>query len=363
MRGKIPQWVTEAKLIKPTKAGSIILPNCLHNCELIPFEDEDGRLVVECPNDPPCFEGYLEIPKEEATFISLDKDALLLAIIRTNALKQVGNGRYKVLGLDFLGIKELRESRLFVYLATGTPTATHFHAVNSTVKTRDEHFAVILTPTEEDKFTKATASGFGVILHSLPDVEQWNFSFNWLDLADAADPSYVSNRRSNGDFVYEDVTVELATDPGKRHLVKISGYACRGFAKSDARFARFLYLAACRKADSDIYFGGWVEREDLILDAKSKQLGHLRESLRKTDYCGLSDDDLNDLIKTNPEGDGTIRLAVSPNNIIIDDSLLRVKTVQNIRSSNHKRHTDDLKKSLAEARSLYKKALELLNIS
>ncbi len=316
--------------------------------------------MVECPNDPPCFDGYWEVPKEDATFIRLDKDALLQAMIRANALKQSGNERYAVPSLDFLGIKEIREQRLFAYLATDTPTADHFQQVNAVVKTRDEHAAVILTPCEPKVTTRTSAFASNVLLQPLPDVDEWDFTLIWFDLADAADPTYITDRHKNGEFVYEDVSIHLATDPGKRHIVTINSFDCRGFAKSDARFSRLLYLAACRKADPDVYFGGWVDRAEALLDDKGKHLGQLRDSLRKTDYCGLEDKDLAALIKTNPEGDGTVRLAIHPTNIHFDPSLQSTKTVQNIRSSNHKRHTDDLKKSLSEARVLYRKAQDLI---
>lgn len=318
---------------------------------------------MECLNDPPCFEGYLEVSREDATFVELDKAALLNAIIQSNRLTQASKERYAVLQLDLFGIKIIREQRLFVYLATESLSAKHIQLIRRAMKSRTEHTAVVLTPTMEDEITINAARENGVLLYALPDANQWDFKLPWLDLADAADPSYLADRHKNGDFLYEEVTVRFATDPGKRHRVLINGYDCRGYSKSDARFARFLYLAACRKADPDVYFGGWVDRDDLLLDSKGKHLGQLRDSLCKTDDCGLDEDDLAALIKTNPEGDGTIRLAIDPANITFDDSIKHVRPLKNIQPSKHKRHTDDLQKSLSTVRLLYKKAVNLIDIS
>ena len=130
--------------------------------------------------------------------------------------------------------------------------------------------------------------------------------------------------------IFDDVTIEFATVPDQRHVVRINGYDLGGFRQSDLKFLRLLYLAAIRAKDVDVDGGGWMEKWRLQGDDKDHDIEALRNELEKSPHPDLTSAELRALIKTSPNRDGRIRLAVHPKRIRFDPSLAELTFVADL---------------------------------
>lgn len=144
---------------------------------------------------------------------------------------------------------------------------------------------------------------------------------------DLLDPAYRRSRASAATGVFDDLRIELAEEPGVRHVVLINGHDFEGFQKSDVKFLRMLVVAAARKQDADVDSGGWIEKFRLQGDNKDHDLEALRTELRSFNIPGLNPAERASLIKASPNRDGKIRLAVAPALIRLDPSLERFQDI------------------------------------
>jgi len=161
------------------------------------------------------------------------------------------------------------------------------------------------------------------------------------------------------------VTIELACVPGEKHVVKINGEEHRGVVSSDLNFARLVLLAAHKKADQDVYGGGWVRREELFIDEKWHELEKLSKALARDDSCGeLYSDDLKLLVRRHPDKIGKLRLALAPENITIDDSVKEFEPLnlpkKTSGTSNSKKYRKDLETAHERARKMIQDAVNIL---
>ena len=371
-RGRIPTWLTESGILKPASPGPIHIPDCLHRCGLVPFRDDEGRMVVACPSDPPCFEGYLAVPEEDATFFTLDAQALVKRIAVVNGLQHPRKAIRAPEESWLLGIKEIRERQVFVFMTGMRFNASLLDAVANVLYRKGETDLLLLHAGRPDASTVEAAERLKVTLFPLPMDADWKLQLPWVDVADQINPSYMEGRASNNWFVYEDVELRLATEPGKRHIVIINGKECTGFAESDASFSRFLFLAANCKATTAPYSCGWVDRDDLLLDGRGHHIDALRKALSKGLGCGLPGEDLRALVRAHPENNGSFRLALLPANIIFDASLKDISPVQaallkrtrtKSETIDSAKHRQDMQKSVVDARLLFKKSLQLIDLA
>ena len=157
------------------------------------------------------------------------------------------------------------------------------------------------------------------VLLSLPQDERGDLAL-WRGL-DFLVPGYRGERTRASDAIFDDVRIELAEEPGVRHVVRVNGTELKSFQKGDLAFLRLLVLAAARNRDADIDGGGWTAKSRLHGDKKGHALEELRGELRTSDAPGLTPEERWSLIKTSPRRDGTIRLAICPSSIRLDDSL------------------------------------------
>ena len=366
-RGELPTWLVDSGLLKDAPPKAITPPDCLHGCQLLPFEDDDGRVVVKCLNEPPCFEGHLQLSPLDARFVTLDIPVLLDKFRRRNRLRVFNAEHYTVDGAWFVGGREFRSFRVFVYLAANPTTSLSF-AIGDKLTAREDYRAVLLHDGAVDDAIRWEAARKCVTLHPLPDQAEWDFDLNWPMIGDAFDPRYLANRFADNRFIYEDVQLRLSTEPGVRHQVWINGAECTGFSTSDALFSRLLLLAVNRVADADVYFGGWVEQDALRLDTKGKRLNDLREALTKGRDGGLGQQDLRHLIRANPETPKQLRMALDPANIELDASLRQVVSVQkpSLRpvskkaTPGSKTFQSNMRKAIAEAEVLFQEASRIL---
>jgi hypothetical protein len=162
----------------------------------------------------------------------------------------------------------------------------------------------------------------GIVLLSPPERDDGDLDL-WRAL-DLIDPGYRRTRIDEPLAIFDEVTLELATVPGERHVVRIDGHELGGFQRSDVKFMRLLLLAAARKADPD---GGWVRKTKLQDDDKNHETEAVRFELEKGHHPRLTAVELRALVKTSPKRDGTVRLAVRPERIRLDPSLARLELV------------------------------------
>lgn len=165
------------------------------------------------------------------------------------------------------------------------------------------------------------------VLLSLPQDERGDLAL-WRGL-DLLAPGYRGVRTRTPDAIFDDVRIELAEEPGVRHVVRISGRELKGFQKGDLAFLRLFVLAAARKRDADVDGGGWTEKSRLHGDKKSHALEELRDELRASEAHGFTPEELSSLIKTSPRRDGRVRLAICPSAIRLDESLADFSSIGN----------------------------------
>ena len=345
----------------------VSVPDCVHGCQLEPFKLDGERLVVECPAEDPCFEGYIEVAEDDANFVRAVPERIAELLAECNGLRPAPDA-----GVErawFCGWKPFRERRAFVYLA-GDVTPTLLYEIKGNVPQRRNVHAVICHGCEVDDVTQRIAGELGYALYRLPSQDEWDFRLDLIPVYDQLDPGYLRGRYDNRDFLFEEVTIELA-EGMRQHVVKVNGLVHKAFAKSDLRFARLLLLAAHRAIDSDVYYGGWAYRDDdLDLDVKGDDLADLVGAFSRPGACagcGLSEDNLRLLVRSNPERDGTVRLAVDPAKIDIDPALLQAfKPVNNPRTGKAGRHraghNDNIKTANERATDLVRRAFELLDL-
>ncbi|MBI3184653.1 MAG: hypothetical protein HYZ28_21155 [Myxococcales bacterium] len=190
------------------------------------------------------------------------------------------------------------------------------------------------------------------------DLELWR-------ALDILDPRYRERRPTDPKAIFDEVTLEFSTVPGQRHLVRINGHEFGGFQKSDLKFLRLLYLATVRAFDKDVEEGGWTKMVKLqVADDKAKGLEKLREELRKHDHPQLNEAERAALVKTSPDRNSTVRLALDPHHIVFDASLADFRFVgeqQTTTKSGERRRTPGaavLEKNLAHSRAVSKKLVD-----
>ena len=370
-RGKVPAWLIEAGIVTTETSDTLVLPGCPHGCSLDVVRLDDDRLVVECPTDPPCFEGFREVSEAELQRVVLLPERLARVVADRNGLR-VGNGK-DVDAAWCCGEKRFRDRRLFVYL-TGAPTPTLLLAINERIRSLANAHALIYYGSAPDPVVVREANRLGYALRPLPVGDSWDFDLNLVDVYDALNPDYLQGREDNARFVFEDVEIAFAEEPGKRHILEMRGVVHAGFTISDKRFSRLLLLAAHRKVDPDVYNGGWVGRDELDLGGKGKNYTEILDALANPGdgvNCGLRADDLRLLVRTNPDNDGTIRLAVDPSNLTFDESLrsfailnapARRPTSKGGRERYHAGHNKDLKKGAKRASEFVARSLKLIGM-
>jgi hypothetical protein len=153
---------------------------------------------------------------------------------------------------------------------------------------------------------------------------------------DAIDPTYRRTRIADAAAIFDDLTIEFATVPGVRDVVRINGHDLTGFVQSDLKFLRLLYLAATRAKYIDVDGGGWMEKWRLQGDDKDHDIEALRNELAKSPHPDLTSAELRALIKSSPNRDGRIRLAVHPRRIRFDPSLAKLTYIADLGTRNRK---------------------------
>ncbi|RMH00003.1 MAG: hypothetical protein D6705_01640 [Deltaproteobacteria bacterium] len=226
-------------------------------------------------------------------------------------------------GVVSIGVLERRGSRLpVVWIRRALGDVENL--VRGIRPTVDGDGLVAVLPSALRGQTDRPLSG-DIVLLTAPETDDGDLAL-WRAL-DILDPSYRQRRVTDPLAIFDEVTVEFATVPGERHVVRINGNDFGGFQKSDVKFLRLLYLAAARASDPDTDGGGWLEKWKLQGDDKDHDIERLRKELEKYHLPDLGPDERKALIKSSPKRDGTIRLAVHPRHVRFDPSLAHLELV------------------------------------
>lgn len=321
-----------------------------------PVHDECPRRVVHHGQDnivavcgsaaPQC--DPVRLNRSDLVVYSLKHEEWLAAV--TSALRDV-NGLGEVDldspdGVVVIGMLARRGKQLLIVWVRDAEgdVETLARAIRSQVE--GDGLVVVLPPGTRG-WTDRPLPG-GIVLLAPPETDDGDLAL-WRAM-DFIDPAYRQTRVGDPLAVFDEVTLELATVPGERHVVRIDGHELGGFQRSDVKFMRLLYLAAARAADLDVEGGGWVKKTKLQDDDKNHETEAVRFELEKGHHPRLSSDELKALVKTSPKRNGTVRLAVRPERIRFDESLARLEFVgeQQTQPTSGKRRRTPGAKQLAE---------------
>jgi hypothetical protein len=323
----------------------------------------DGLVGVACPNEPACWPGWQWVPAKALEDYRCPAARVFAALRERNGLEPLDAGLEPA--IVPVGILARRGRRIPVVwmLQPDDP----FDAICSGLAHRLAGDGLIVLLSRLGGQIPDVCRPGGIVVLEVPETRDGDLAL-WRAL-DAIDPHYRRVRIDDPAALFDDVTMEFATVPGERHVVRINGHDCGGFRISDIKFARLLLLAAARAGDADTEAGGWIEKWRLLGDDKDHDIEALRRELESHPVNGLSAAEMKSLIKSSPTRDGRIRLALDPRHVRFDESLRSLRFVGENRTkpkSGRKESTPgarqlarNLEKARKNAGTLLKKAREL----
>lgn len=297
-------------------------PECEHSCTLgFDFESRqaEGLVGVMCPSVPACWPGWAWHPAAELERFRFDPRDVFEAVRERNWLDEL---RAEVRG-PLVPVGTLRQRGVVAQVVFVPRILPMLDEVLGALRNRLGGDAAIVLVPEATSWQPTRASG--AIVHPLPDPPSEDLQL-WRAL-DALDKGYRSRRLTDPLGVMDELYVRFATVPGERHVVEVNGRDIGRFQKSDVKFLRLLLLAAMRGAGGDYESGGWLGKYRLAATNEDKAVEQLRAELRQVEHLEIDPDVFAALIKTSPERDGGIRLAVDPHHIDLDPSLAELRLV------------------------------------
>jgi hypothetical protein len=285
---------------------------------------EEGLVGVACPHDPPCWPGWQWIARPDMAEFSCSADKVFAALRELNDLAPLDHG----LGETIVPVGLLMRRGRRIPVVWMLQPADPFDAICLGIKARlgADNLIVLLSQTAGQTIGVRHLSN--VVVLDICDNRSGDLAL-WRAL-DAIDPTCRRTRITDATAIFDDLTIEFATVPGVCHLVRINGHDLSGFQQSDLKFTRLLYLAAARAKDLDVDGGGWMEKRRLQGDDKDHDIEALRGELAKSPHPHLTPAELKALIKTSPNRDRRIRLAVHPRRIHFDPSLTELTFVADL---------------------------------
>ena len=302
-------------------------PDCEQMC--VPNLDRASRcdkalVGVACPNDPACWPGWQWVPRSALEAYRCPAERVFAALRERNGLAPL----IASLGPSIIPVGILKRRGLLIPVVWMLKPEDPFDTIcRGLAQQLSADGLIVLLSMSAGQVLDVCRPGKMVVLR-VPETKDGNLHL-WRAL-DAMDPAYRDTRRKDPRAVFDEVTMEFATIPGERHVVRINGHDCGGFRASDIKFARLLLLAGRRAMEPDIDGGGWTSKFELLGDDRDHDLEDLRRELADHPVCGLTAAEMKALIKPSPERDGRIRLALDPSNVSFDSSLgsLRLVAVQ-----------------------------------
>jgi len=356
-----PGELLRPRVIERVGDGRWCAPDCEHDCyPALDFDArrEEGLVGVACPEKPACWPGWRWHPINLVEVFCCPAANVFAGLRAANDLEPLGADLSST--VVPVGTFARRGKRIpVVWMLQPFPP---FAELCGGLRNRlGGDGLVVLLSRASDVTTGVRLDGDVVVL-DLPHDGDGDLRL-WRAL-DAIDPAYRQRRISDPLAIFDEVSLELATIPGKRHVVRINGHDFGGFQKSDVKFLRLLYLAAARATDLDVEGGGWLEKWRLQGDDKDHDIEKLRKELVKYHHPDLGAEERKGLIKTSPSRDGTVRLALHPRRLRFDASLAELQLVgeQQTRSKkkgkgSHTPKSQELADNLEKARHVARKLL------
>ncbi len=335
---------------------------CVPNLDLESRRGED-LVGVACPNEPACWPGWQWLPAKALDDYRCRAERVFAALRERNGLEPIEAALEPA--IVPVGILARRGRRVPVVwmLQPEDP----FDAICSGLAHRLGSDGLIVLLSRPGGQLQGVCRPGCIVILPVPETRDGDLAL-WRAL-DAIDPQYRRARIDDPAALFDDVTMEFATIPGERHVVRINGHDCSGFRISDIKFARLLLLAAARAAEADAEAGGWIEKWRLLGDEKDHDIEALRRELENHPVNGLSAAAMKSLIKSSPNRDGRIRLALDPRHVRFDESLQSLRLVGENRTKPKSGRKDstpgtkqlarNLEKARKNAETLLKKAREL----
>ena len=348
-----------AGVIERRRASQWRPPGCEHHC--LPNLDREtrsgeGLVGVACPHEPGCWPGWQWIARPDMAEFSCSAEQVFAAMRELNDLAPL----QERLGETIVPVGLLMRRSRRIPVVWMLQPADPFEEICLGLKARLGADSLIVLLSQTAGQTIGVRHPGDVVVLDIRDDRSGDLAL-WRAL-DAIDPTYRRTRIADAAAIFDDLTIEFATVPGVRHVVRINGHDLTGFEQSDLKFMRLLCLAATRAKDIDVDGGGWMEKWRLQGDDKDHDIEALRNELAKSPHPDLTSAELRALIKTSPNRDGRIRLAVHPRRIRFDPILAELTFVTDLgtRSMNGKKRRTPGAEQLAENRRKGLKVAEKL---
>ncbi len=293
-------------------------PGCEHGCSpILEFEEREaqGLVGIVCPREEPCWPGIEWFPVELLEAYVCDRTRVLEALARQNKLAPLDGALG--MGVVGVGLSQARGKRIGVVWTDGTGVSLDSVCIGLRYKLGGDGLIVLVSKATR---VEPTLAAHQVVVLELAEDPRGDLGLRRA--LDVLDPDYATRRLKAHDGVFEEVEIWLGSEPEKRHVVRINGVEIEGFEQSDLKFLRLVLLAKARVEEAQVGRGGWVEQAELAVDTRWRQLDDVRAALRDARVPHLSRDELGQLIKVWNQNQRA-RLAVPPENIILDESLRR----------------------------------------
>lgn len=318
------QELLRARVIERVGDGRWCVPDCQHDCyPALDFDArrDEGLVGVACPEDPACWPGWRWHPIHIVELFSCPAANVFSALRGANELDQLDAAfSSSVVPVGTLARRGKRIPVVWMLLPFEP-----FAEVCAGLRGKLAGDGLVVLLSRPGAIATAVRMDGGIVALDVPDGDDGDLGL-WRAL-DVLDPGYRQRRAGDALAIFDEVSVDFATVPGVRHVVRINGHELGGFQKSDVKFMRLLYLAAARAADPDVDGGGWVKKTKLQDDDKNHETEAVRAELERYHHPDLGSDELKALIKTSPRRDGKVRLAVRPSRIRFDGSLADLQLI------------------------------------
>jgi hypothetical protein len=356
LRGVDVRSLTQAGIVKrAASADGFRHPECEHGC-VHAFEwsarRAEGVVGVGCANDPACWHGWDWLQAEGLETYHSSASAVFAAVRERNGLAELG----AKVPAPFVAVGSFRRSDIDVPVVWLREPRSDF--VLSCAGLRSllggDGLIVVVGKNPGAAFDPSQR----ILATELPT--STNGDLGLTTAIQKLAPGRKERSRHERGVDMDDLHLRLA-HAADRHVVEANGHGLAGFGKSDLNFLRLWLLAAARTGDPDREHGGWVSRATVLGErGPDKQLGRLWEALERSEVSGVDGDALRALVKTD-RADGTIRLALHPSRIELDESLGAFDFVgPSTSSSKSGKRSPELDRNVAQGLAEAKRLMEAI---
>ena len=322
--GLDPEALLRTHLIERQGGARWRPPGCEWGCHPnldIESRQDESLVGVACPHEPPCWPGWQWVASDAMEVFTCPAERVFVALRETNGLQPI-DAELDGTAVS-VGLLARRDWQLPVVWMPGSPPM--FREICNGLRATLGGDGLVVLLSRPSAWRAGTRFPGDLVILDVWETADGDLAL-WRAL-DVLDPDYRRHRVSDPTAIFDDLSIELATVPGERHVVRVNGHDLDGFRQSDLKFMRLLFLAACRAADLDIDGGGWMEKWRLQGDDKDHDIEALRKELEKSSHPDFGSEELRALIKSSPARDGRIRLAVHPRRIRFDPSLASLELI------------------------------------